>query len=251
MQAGRLALLTGSTEAALTHFKAAADADPNYVNPADPLQQGVWTYLGRAYYSAGKFTEARDSLGRALAKNGGDFMARLYLALTLLRQPNTAPDNSLSLDSIVYALKERVTPKRLASLVKDRGVNFELTNSAEEELRKWGADGELLEQVQVKAQLIKARERESERTALKEFTDALRAIDKWLQYTLTTPQGQFWDPTKKLKSQIDASLAASASKSPNRQELISGGEWLGKALDDEVDMVRRSEREELNRLQRR
>jgi hypothetical protein len=105
--------------------------------------------------------------------------------------------------------------------------------------------------VQVKAELIKARERESERTALKEFAEALRAIDKWLQYTLTTPQGQFWDPAKKLKSQIDASLAASAKQNPNRQELVSGGEWLGKALDEEVDMVRRSEREELNRLQRR
>jgi tetratricopeptide (TPR) repeat protein len=252
VQAGRMALLTGNPEAALAHFKAAAEADPNYVNPSDPLQQGVWTYLGRAYYTAGKFPEARDALGRALAKNGNDFMARFYLGLTLLRQPNPAPaENSLSLDSIVYALKERVTPKRLASLVKDRGVNFELTKSAEEELRKWGADGELLEQVQVKAELIKARERESERAALKEFTEGLRGMDKWLQYTLTTPQGQFWDPTKKLKSQIDSSLAASAKKNPNRQELISGGEWLGKALDEEVDMVRRSEREELNRLQRR
>jgi hypothetical protein len=156
----------------------------------------------------------------------------------------------LSLDAIVYALKERVTPKRLASLVKDRGVSFELTNSAEEELRKWGADSELLEEVQVKAALIKARGRESEQTGLKEFAGALRAIDEWLQYISTTPQGRFWDPTKKLKSQLDSSLAGSGKKPPNVQELISGGEWLGKALDEEVEVARRDEREELNRIQR-
>jgi hypothetical protein len=65
------------------------------------------------------------------------------------------------------------------------------------------------------------------------------------------PQGRFWDPTKKIRSEIGRNLANLASRKFELRDLISGGEWVGKAMEEEVDLVRRDEREELNREQRR
>jgi tetratricopeptide (TPR) repeat protein len=50
------------------------------------LQKNAWTYLGRAYYGAGKYPEARQALERAITVNKDDGFARLYLGLTLARQ---------------------------------------------------------------------------------------------------------------------------------------------------------------------
>jgi len=82
---GRRALLAGDSETALGYFLGAAQRDPNYVYIAANFKQGVWTYVGRAQYLTKRYKEARESLERALEKDRYDYMAQLYLGLTLAR----------------------------------------------------------------------------------------------------------------------------------------------------------------------
>jgi tetratricopeptide (TPR) repeat protein len=84
VQLGRSALQTGRPEVALGYLGRAAEIDPNYTLPYTP-RESVLTYLGRAYYETGNFAAARRTLEKALARDKGDFLARLYLGLTLMR----------------------------------------------------------------------------------------------------------------------------------------------------------------------
>jgi len=83
MQLGRQSLFNNKPNEALTRFQRVAEMDPNYVNRY--YQEGVWTYVGRAQYLTGKFSEARHSLEKAVAQHNDDYFARLYLGLTLAR----------------------------------------------------------------------------------------------------------------------------------------------------------------------
>ena len=82
-QAGRQALLTNRNDQALGYFQSAADKDPNYTFVYDLFREGVWTYLGRVQYHAARYEQARQSLERALSLDRNDYLARLYLGLTL------------------------------------------------------------------------------------------------------------------------------------------------------------------------
>ncbi len=82
MQAGRRALQSGEPKVALPHFQRAAELDTDYLT-LSPLDQGVWTYVGRAYYGMGKLPEARKALERARSGYEQDHLARLYLGLVL------------------------------------------------------------------------------------------------------------------------------------------------------------------------
>jgi len=84
VQAGRNALQTGRPDEAVVYLSRAAAEDPDYSIPYR-LRQNVLTYLGRAYYETGRDKEARATLDKALSRNAGDHMARLYLGLALLR----------------------------------------------------------------------------------------------------------------------------------------------------------------------
>jgi tetratricopeptide (TPR) repeat protein len=83
-QAGRGALLTGRSEDAVNYFRRTAESNPNY-KTSYTLRESVWTYLGRAYYETRKYPEARTALDKALASDKNDYMARLYLGMTLVR----------------------------------------------------------------------------------------------------------------------------------------------------------------------
>ena len=86
MHTGRQALLVNKPDVALTYFQQVAEMDPNYVMRfSGVFQEGVWTYVGRAQYLAGQLPEARQSLERAVAQHNDDYLARLYLGLTLAR----------------------------------------------------------------------------------------------------------------------------------------------------------------------
>lgn len=95
VQEGRRALLVKDPEAALTHFQEAARTDPDYTGPG-PLREGVWTYIGRAQYDAGRLPEARQSLERARSSYKDDYFASLYLGLALAR----SGERSRGLDEI-------------------------------------------------------------------------------------------------------------------------------------------------------
>jgi tetratricopeptide (TPR) repeat protein len=90
INAGRQALVINNNEQALAYFQRAVQSDPNYVFTSDAFRETAWTYLGRAQYQAGKFEEAEQSFRRALQVYPGDFLARLYLGLTLARAGNLA-----------------------------------------------------------------------------------------------------------------------------------------------------------------
>jgi tetratricopeptide (TPR) repeat protein len=84
VQQGRNALHTGQPATAVSYLRRAADLNPNY-HTSDTLSEGVLTYLGRAYYEMGNFSEARNVLEKALANHPQDHTAHLYLGLTYLR----------------------------------------------------------------------------------------------------------------------------------------------------------------------
>src|SRR5262249_52278159 len=102
VKSGRTALLYGKPKDALTHFQQAAETDPKYVNDFTQLKQGVWTYVGRAYYDLHNFPEAQTILTQALERNDNDFMARLYLGLTEIQLQRTPrPVQPLSLADVL------------------------------------------------------------------------------------------------------------------------------------------------------
>jgi tetratricopeptide (TPR) repeat protein len=84
VQDGRTALLTGRPDDAVNYFGLAAESNPNY-KTSYALRESIWTYLGRAYYETGKYPEARTALDKALASDKNDYVARLYLGMTLVR----------------------------------------------------------------------------------------------------------------------------------------------------------------------
>lgn len=82
-QAGRQAFLRGNSETALVYFQSVARNDPNYVY-GTALRQNVWSYVGRAEYAAGRFSEARSALQKSLlVEQDNRHITRLYLGLTM------------------------------------------------------------------------------------------------------------------------------------------------------------------------
>jgi tetratricopeptide (TPR) repeat protein len=84
VQSGRAALQRDEPAVAIGYFRRAADLDPNYVTPFSG-GGSVWTYLGRAYYEAGNYSEARQLLEKTLSSDKDNPMAQLYLGLSILR----------------------------------------------------------------------------------------------------------------------------------------------------------------------
>ena len=81
---GRQAIFTGNYPAALSYFQSAAQANPNAVYGAT-LRMGVFSFLGQAQYLTGNYTQARQTLQKALYMHPSDNVARLYLGLTQAR----------------------------------------------------------------------------------------------------------------------------------------------------------------------
>lgn len=173
VQAGRQALLMNNPEAALIHFQQAAQSDPNYRMRSGPFQEGVWTYVGRAQYHTGRLAEARHSLERALSLDKDDYLARLYLGLTLARGG-------------------------------DRAKGF------------------------------------------KEIESGMKGLYDWFEYiTYYTTSGQYWDPAREIESEIEKDLAMISGKDIDWPSLISSAEWVGRKVEEEVDLARRDERRRL------
>jgi tetratricopeptide (TPR) repeat protein len=85
IQAGRQDLLLGKSASAAGYFQEAANSDPDYERSIGYMREGVWTYLGRADYDAGKLPQARQALERAVAHDERDYFANLYLGLVLAK----------------------------------------------------------------------------------------------------------------------------------------------------------------------
>jgi tetratricopeptide (TPR) repeat protein len=85
VQSGRQALLINKPEDALGYFQQVAQSNPNYIFQSGTYREGIWTYVGRSQYLLGRLPEARQSLEKALSVDQDDYLARIYLGLTLLR----------------------------------------------------------------------------------------------------------------------------------------------------------------------
>jgi len=170
VQQGRMALLYGDPEVAIALFESAAELDPNFFH-FSVFPQGIWTYVGRADYIAGKYPEARQALERALSLHQEDNMAKLYLGLTLTRSGD-----------------------------RQRG--------------------------------------------LQEIEGGMKGLQEWLddvnQYAAFS-YGQFWDPTNEIRSEIKNSLGMISRKDIDWQELTASGEWVGRKMEEEIDIARRQE----------
>ena len=176
--------------------------------------------------------------------------------MTLLRLP-AAPKTShaFTLQDISFALREGVEPKRVVALVRERGVDFELTRETENQLRSAGADGLLVDEIKRSRAEIEKRKKgdEAQRSrAAKELTSGLTALREWLDYAIAnTVQGRFLDPSGQLRSQVQNGLTLLAAREPDWQKILSSGEWVGQKVEEEIDLVRRDERDELRRRQAR
>jgi len=253
---GRRALMAGDYPVALSYFEPIAKRDPNYVAPFSGIRESIWTYLGRAQYQTGKLAEAKASLERALAQIPGDTVAKLYLALTNLRLQLTekATPNPFTLQDVSFALRERIEPKRVAALVRERGVAFDLTSESESQLKKAGADEFLLDEIRkIRADASK-RKKSSENQlgqGAKDLATALTGIRDQLDYLSGTRSGIFWDPNKEIRSQIQTGLSLLSMPQPDWPKILSTGEGVGQRLEEEIDLVRRDETEEMRRQERR
>src|SRR5262249_9938088 len=84
-QIRRAAFLVNPTADALAYFQQVAQTNPNYIFQSGLYREGIWTYIGRSQYLLGRLPEARQSLEKALSVDQDDYLARIYLGLTLLR----------------------------------------------------------------------------------------------------------------------------------------------------------------------
>ena len=85
---------------------------------------------------------------------------------------------------------------------------------------------------------------------LKEIAGGMIGIHDQIEYATQAfrfSYGRFWDPTREIRSSIEGDLAMLSGKEVNIQQLIGDGEWLGKRLEEEINLARRDEREDLLR----
>ena len=82
---------------------------------------------------------------------------------------------------------------------------------------------------------------------LKEIEGGMRGIHDWLEYVTQAHRfsyGRFWDTRREIRSAIQNDLTLLSAKEFDLQRLITDGEWLGKRVEEEIDLARRDESEE-------
>jgi tetratricopeptide (TPR) repeat protein len=98
--------------------------------------------------------------------------------------------------------------------------------------------------------LTLARSGDRQQDGLKQMEGAMRGIHDDIEYVTQAfrfSYGRYWDPRREIRSSIEGDLAMLSGKGVNVQRLIADGEWLGKRVEEEIDLARRDEREELVR----
>ncbi len=82
----------------------------------------------------------------------------------------------------------------------------------------------------------------------KEMTSGMKGLHDWLEFiAYNTRFGQFWDPLREIRSEIQSNLAMISGKEIDWQKLIASGEWVGRKMEEEIDLARRDEIEDQRR----
>ncbi len=100
---GRDALLVDNPKAALPNFEAIAQSNPNYINCAQGLCIGIWTYLGRTYHEVGNNQKALESLKKGKGRHRRDRFNKIYLGL-VMAQTGQTKEGTAELDAGLKAL---------------------------------------------------------------------------------------------------------------------------------------------------
>jgi tetratricopeptide (TPR) repeat protein len=82
-------------------------------------------------------------------------------------------------------------------------------------------------------------------TGLTEIQTGLKGLYDWLEYTAEAHKydyGQYWDPTREIRSQCQNTLAMTAKENFDWPTLIAAGEAIGKRMEDEIDRASQEER---------
>lgn len=92
--------------------------------------------------------------------------------------------------------------------------------------------------------LVLARQGERERGS-REVEAGLKGLMDWLDYVdQYTHQGRYWDPGKRIQRTIQKNLAMISGREFDWLELRQNIEWLGKEIEQEIDLARRDESED-------
>ena len=79
---------------------------------------------------------------------------------------------------------------------------------------------------------------------LKEIESGMKGLHEWLDYVNqydAFSYGQYWDPLKEIRSEIQNNLRMISGKDIDWQKLIASGEWVGRRMEEEIDLARRQE----------
>jgi tetratricopeptide (TPR) repeat protein len=81
---------------------------------------------------------------------------------------------------------------------------------------------------------------------LKDIQVGLQGLYDLLEYMQASrPFTAFWDPQRQIRSEIKNELDMISGKDIDWPKLIEGAEWVGREMDEEVERVRRDERQRL------
>lgn len=75
-----------------------------------------------------------------------------------------------------------------------------------------------------------------------EIEDGLKSLDGWIESeNARNPSHTMWDPRREIRDEIKRNLSAIGAQNYDRQKLIENIEWIGWAMEEEVDKVRRDQ----------
>ena len=83
---------------------------------------------------------------------------------------------------------------------------------------------------------------------LQEIQAGTKGLYDWIEdIGYKSQYGRYWDPGRDIRGGIEQNLALTDAKEIDWPKVISGGEWLGKRMEEEIDRARRDERENFER----
>ncbi|MBM4263860.1 MAG: tetratricopeptide repeat protein [Deltaproteobacteria bacterium] len=75
-----------------------------------------------------------------------------------------------------------------------------------------------------------------------EIEDGLKSLEGWIDYeNARNPSHTMWDPRREIRNEIKRNLTAVGSQNYDRQRLIESVEWIGWAMEEEIEKVRRDQ----------